>query len=515
MVGTDDNAGRDRDKRGSDPGTGSGGDGDRTRPDAFALLDERNDAATRKDAAAALGNPSSSMATSERVIADRLLRVALTDGDGAVRAEAIDSLYFHGDSYLDELVQRVATEIRHRETTDEREPEDLFARWLTSEFGEYRMVGATGLVSFGSERSIAVVRNAFDDSDPRVRARSVRAYAELGGETVEPIRGLLGTPNALVRRAAVDALVAIGTEDAVDLLSTAADAGDEGLRRLTVERLYGVDRRDAAATLLDSLDDPVPAVRYAAIVSLVRLLAEGEAVRGREIRQRLIPAATDQNETGSTAGGEPDDEHRDVRQLLAEVVTGDRSDRATAKARRCAAWLLGEFVVATRTDADESGPDDDTRDNGNRDDRHSTTENGAGASSEQEPAVSWLLDALDHPDRQTADIAAAYLPLVASPSVERALRECAEDSATRPDTKERARRVMRRIKRQTAASAVDRSIEYVYVRWPADYTEQHESRTIGSEEPSNGTKEVTDKSEDTPDSTDSIEDLRAEQSETD
>ncbi|MFD1570894.1 HEAT repeat domain-containing protein [Halorubrum laminariae] len=453
----------------------SGSDGDGTdarskadgRPEAFALLDERNDAATRKEAAAALGNPSSSMTTSERAIADRLLRVALDDDDAAVRAAAIDSLYFHGDRYLDELVQRATTEVRKRETADERGPEELFARWLTSEFGEYRMVGATGLASVGTERSIEIVRGAFDDGDPRVRARSVRAYAELGGEAVEPIRGLLGTTNALVRRAAVDALVAIETEDAVDLLATAADAGDERLRRLAVERLHGIDRRDAAATLFDSLDDPSPAVRYAAAVSLVRLVAEGEAVRGRELRERLVPAANDRGGLDGETGREADDD-RTIRRHLGEIVTGDRSDRVTAKTERCAAWLLGELAVAARTDGDD------------------------GTDSERGLAVSRLLDALDHPDGQTADIAAAYLPLVATPSVERALRELSEDSVTRPDTKRRARRVVRRIKRRTAESAVDRAIEYVYVRWPADYTERHEGRTGETEAESTGIEDGSD-----------------------
>ncbi|MFC6771672.1 hypothetical protein ACFQDD_09115, partial [Halorubrum pallidum] len=69
----------------------------------------------------------------------------------------------------------------------------------------------------------------------------------------------------------------------------------------------------------------------------------------------------------------------------------------------------------------------------------------------------------------------------ATPNVERALRELADDPATRPETKRRARRVVRRIKRQTAASAVDRAIEYVYVRWPADYTDRHEARTTESD----------------------------------
>jgi len=467
MSGSDDRDGESgRDGRGDRGGADS-------RPEAFALLDGRNDAATRKEAAAALGNPSSSMAASERAIADRLLRVALTDDDAAVRAAAIDSLYFHGDRYLDELVRRVATQIEKRESSGERGPEELFARWLTSEFGEYRMVGATGLASYGTERSVAVVRDAFDDGDPRVRARSVRAYADLGGEAVEPIRGLLGTSNTLVRRAAVDALVAVGTGDAVDLLATAVDVGGEPLRRLAVERLHGIDRRDAASVLFDALDDPSPSVRYAAAVSVVRLVAEGEAIRGREVRERLVPTGDGGD---GTATGTPDGEGSDVQRLLAAIVTGDRPDRATAKTERCAAWLLGELAVAARA-GDESGSAGEADVDGGTGGREEA--DGDGTGSDPSHAVSQLLDALDHPDEQTADIAAAYLPLVATPSAERALRELSEDSATRPDTKRRARRVLRRIKRQTAASAVDRAIEYVYVRWPADYTERHADRTDG------------------------------------
>ncbi|WP_256402186.1 HEAT repeat domain-containing protein [Halorubrum salinum] len=467
MSGSDDRDGESgRDGRGDRGGADS-------RPEAFALLDGRNDAATRKEAAAALGNPSSSMAASERAIADRLLRVALTDDDAAVRAAAIDSLYFHGDRYLDELVRRVATQIEKRESSGERGPEELFARWLTSEFGEYRMVGATGLASYGTERSVAVVRDAFDDGDPRVRARSVRAYADLGGEAVEPIRGLLGTSNTLVRRAAVDALVAVGTGDAVDLLATAVDVGGEPLRRLAVERLHGIDRRDAASVLFDALDDPSPSVRYAAAVSVVRLVAEGEAIRGREVRERLVPTGDGGD---GTATGTPDGEGSDVERLLAAIVTGDRPDRATAKTERCAAWLLGELAVAARA-GDESGSAGEADVDGGTGGREEA--DGDGTGSDPSHAVSQLLDALDHPDEQTADIAAAYLPLVATPSAERALRELSEDSATRPDTKRRARRVLRRIKRQTAASAVDRAIEYVYVRWPADYTERHADRTDG------------------------------------
>ncbi|WP_050024320.1 HEAT repeat domain-containing protein [Halorubrum saccharovorum] len=281
----------------SDP---SGGE----RPQAFALLDESNDAATRLEGVEALGNPSSSMRGSERRIVDRLLRVVLTDDDPRVRAEAIDALYFHGDRYVEELVSRIAAAVRRRDSASD--PRTVFVRWLTSDNAAYRMVGATGLGAVdpsdtrgGSDAAssasapsnaetpdaTARLRDAFDDTDARVRARAVRSYAALGGKQIAPLRPLLGTPNALVRRAAVDALVSIGTPDATDLLATAADDGGNRLRRTVVERLHRLDRPESPELLLDAVRDPSPAVRRAAAASLARLVAEGDAVRGRDVRR--------------------------------------------------------------------------------------------------------------------------------------------------------------------------------------------------------------------------------------
>jgi len=422
---------------------------DDTRPRAFALLDEGNDAATRLEGVEALGTPSSSMVADERQIADRLLRVVLTDEDAAVRAEAIDALYFHGDRYVDELVSRVAAAVRRRDAA--AGPETVFARWLTSDHAAYRMVGATGLGATGSPDATDRLREAFGDGDARVRARSVRAYAELGGDAVAPIRPLLGTRNALVCRAAVDALVTIGTSEAVTLLSTAADAGSERLRRTVVTRLYGLDRPESAAVLLRATADASPEVRYAATVSLVRLLAEGESVRGRDVRERVVsdrPSGDEREETTGAdgtrgphdgTGGADDPEDRPIGRLLHGVVSGDRGGHATDEARCHAAWLLGELGTATGDPA----------------------------------VIEWLLDALGHADDLVADLAAAYLRRVESPDLERQLRALAEDPGTGEDASERARRVLRRRKRRTADRVTDRALEYVYVRWPADYTEKH------------------------------------------
>ena len=94
--------------------------------------------------------------------------------------------------------------------------------------------------------------------------------------------------------------------------------------------------------------------------------------------------------------------------------------------------------------------------------------------------------------RPVADLAAAYLPGIASTSgtgdglpddetdsalgvdIKRNLRALAGDEAASDAARERARAVLRRFKRAVLAAAADRDVEYVYVRWPADYTESRE-----------------------------------------
>ena len=409
------------------------------------MLDEDNDAATRLEAVEALGNPSSSMAGDERRIADRLFRVVLTDEDATVRAAAIDALYFHGDRYIEELVSRVAAAVRRRDGGGD--PDALFARWLTSGHAAYRMVGATGLGAGAASETRGAssaanspdatdapsvtnrLREAFEDDDDRVRARAVRSYATRGGEAIDPVRPLLRAPNPLVRRAAVDALVSIATPEATGLLATAAGDGGDRLRKTVAERLYELDRPESVGILIDAVRDPSLPVRRAAAASLARLAAEGDAVRGRDVCERLLTDRPLRSDDGGVA------------RPLYEVAMTDPPDRVTAATQRHAMWLCGELLE--RADA----PD--------------------------RPAVGWLLDALAHDDPPVADIAAAYLPRLDAPDLEREVRALAGDPDGDPDARERARSVLRRLKRETAASAADRSIEYVYVRRPADYTEKH------------------------------------------
>ncbi|SDF82670.1 HEAT repeats [Halorubrum xinjiangense] len=477
-------------------------------PPALARLDRRFDASTRREAAEALGNPSSSMSADAGRIVEGLFETALGDPDEVVRAAAIESLYFHGDEHVDRLARRIAQRRRSGDGDNDgddghggdgahdaddgngghsghggdgdrearRGVAETFSRWLEHDRAAYRMLGATGLSAVGQGDAAPRLREAFDDDDARVRARAVTGYARVGGEAVAAVRPLVNAPNDLVRGAAVDALVAMDSDDAVELLALAARRGNERLRLAVVRRLGALGRRDATGVLIGSLRDPSAAVRRAAAKSTAAVIAEADAVPAGDVRDRLLderPFETDgllavfrrvaaertaadgtgESGDGVDGSGAGTDESGD-----GAVRSRGRVDPGT---KRYAAWLYCELLeAADPTVADRSA------------------------------AVEWLIDALGHRDRLVADLAAAYLPRIASsdaagedpdrgsePSlgvdVERNLRSLASDETAPEAARERARAVLRRFKRAVVEAAANRDVEYVYVRWPADYTESY------------------------------------------
>ncbi|TKX54069.1 HEAT repeat domain-containing protein [Halorubrum sp. SP3] len=457
-------------------------------PPMLARLGRRFDASTRREAAEALGNPSGSMSAEQDRIVEALFGAALDDPDEAVRAAAIESLYFHDDDHVDRLARRIAERRSAGGTGDGRRATrgrvaEAFARWVEHDRAAYRMVGATGLAVVGDEGDAPRFREAFDDGDARVRARAVRGYARVGGERVDAVRPLVDAPNDLVRGAAADALVAMDSDDATELLALAARRGNERLRLTVVRRLGALDRRDAAGVLIGSLRDPAERIRRAAAASITTVIARAGAVSAGDVRDRLLTErpfdgdgplaafrAVAAERTASERPG-PDE-------IGAEESGADRSGAGgsasaeagasiDAETRRYAAWLCCELIEA----ADPTATD-------------------------RSASVEWLIDALDHRDRLVADLAAAYLPrIVANESdegvgaesdatddnrsalgvdVERRLRELASDETAAEDARERARAVLRRFKRAVVETAADRHVEYVYVRWPADYTERNE-----------------------------------------
>jgi HEAT repeat protein len=387
----------------------------------FSSLQRSTDAETRQRAVKVLGNPSSSVTENKPQVVEKLIKTALTDDQDAVRAEAINSLYFHGNEYLDRLVTTIA-----KTTTEDGEAVvDTFTDWLTADYAEFRMVGATGIQRFSDGEVSSELEAALGDSDPRVQARAVRAYGELDADSLEPIRPLLRTYNSHVRHASITALTRIGTSEALRLVASATQSSDEDLRRIAVEHLYKLDTQKSAHVLLRSIQDPSPAVRQTALVSLIRLFTDGDAVRPGEICNVLV---TDDS-------FDPEE----LVSILSDITTGSGSDHGTQATRRQACWLLGEVL--------------------DRLDDHD--------------AVELLMAPFQDSDTTLADIAAAYLSRLPDAVVEKELQLLLKNNELSEAVETRAELVLDKIRRNTASMANDRSIEYTYVQHPSDYTEKH------------------------------------------
>ena len=381
----------------------------------LSLLHSTKNARTRKRAAAALGDPSAAIDEHESKIVEKLTETALTDDNHTVRAEAINSLYFHSTDYIDQLASTLADR-----STDATE---TVISWLTSEHAPIRMVGATGIRMATSSQASLEIKEALTDPDPRVQVRAVRAYADLDPSSVEPIRPLLSTYNSTVRHAAVRALIRIGTPDAFSMLGSVAHSNDEQLRRIAVEHLHELDRRKSARVLLQALQDSSPTVRRTAMVSVIRLYVDGEAVSAGDVRDVL---STDDSF-----------DRPELIELLSDVLA-ETPEHATQAVRRHAVWLLGELTREV----------DDAE------------------------AIEWLLDPFTDSDAMLADIAAAYCSLLDPRVVETELQLLLQDDISTA-VEARIERVLETMRRTTASAVESRSVEYTYVREPADYTKKH------------------------------------------
>lgn len=371
---------------------------------------------TRQRAAAALGNPSAAIKKHESKVINKLTKAALTDDSDTVRSEAINALYFHSNEYIDQVASTLADQ--------PNDSTETFIRWLTSEHAPIRLVGATGIQKAVSEQASLEIKEALADPDPRVQVRAVRAYADVEPKSVEPIRPLLSTYNSTVRHAAVRALVRIGTPEAFSMLGSVASSNDEQLRKIAVEHLHELDRRRSARVLLHALQDESSTVRRTAMTSVLRLCTDGEAVQPGDIRDVM---ATDDSF-----------DRTELIEVLSAVLA-ETPDHATPAVRRHAVWLLGELT--REVDDDE--------------------------------AVERLLDPFADSDPMVGDIAAAYLPLFNPTLVEKQVQLLSQYTDLSAATDARVQRVLDRIRQTTAAAVESRSVEYTYVREPADYTKKH------------------------------------------
>ncbi len=356
----------------------------------------------------------------EEEVVQGLIKAVQEDDDDTVRARAIDALYRHGEDSLKRLIDE-QTEDDVREASD-RATSRTLVEWLDADHSEFRLVAATALGHFGDGDVAKPLVRALSDPAPRVRERAARSCGMTGDSRCVPaLRERLDDRHAMVRRAAADALGSIGTEPALSALIGVARADDEELRRIAVEALGQFGSLDPLVVLVEALEDDSEAIQRVAILSLIRLFADAPEARSQAVRSEVARQLRDH----SSAAVVPP---------LLDVM--DESTRW--RVRRNAAWLLG-YV----TDADGAHVGD---------------------------AYDCLIDALDDEDEVTAGLAAASLAELGSEELERRLHIIAQDESHSTQVLDHAKAILEELGSALSKELVTNSVDYTYVRDPADYT---------------------------------------------
>lgn len=361
-----------------------------------------------------------------------LIHAVRTDDDDSVRARAIDALYRHGPDALDRLIAKMA------DFDAEDAPDWVTSRtlvgWLDAEYPEFRMVAAAALGRLGDESAVDPLLDALTDPAPRVRERAARSCGLLGEPRCVPaLADRLDDQSQMVKRAAANALGTIGTQQALQALVPVARASDEELRRIAVDELGQFGSLEPVVVLLKALDDASESIQRTALVSLIQLFVEAPPDQSGDIRETV---AEQLRRTDTAAVVQP---------LLDILLESQRPP-----IRRNAVWLLG--VVA---DADG--------------DHHNAV-------------YDRLIDTLDDEDEQTAQLAAGALSELASDELERRLHIYVQDETGSEAAVERARAVLESIGSDLSQELVTNSVDYTYVRDPADYTAKNRPDDDASED---------------------------------
>ncbi len=128
-------------------------------------------------------------------------------------------------------------------------------RNLISGTGEERRTAAANLANMAqragrevsspplqqAERLFAVLTAALEDTKLSVRRAAAEALAAVGGSrAVEPLRELLERPHEAARRAVIDALVTVGTAEAIGALIAALSHPNPGVRLLVLRAIKDI-----------------------------------------------------------------------------------------------------------------------------------------------------------------------------------------------------------------------------------------------------------------------------------
>ena len=388
-----------------------------------AYLKHSDDPVIRARAAEILGDfADAPRQFDEHELTRELVTAALEDDEERVRAMAIDALYRHGQESLEQLID----ELSERDIDDAPDwvVAETLLEWLGADQPEFRLVAATALGDYGDEHVVPDLVERFDDPDARVRTRAIRSCGMIGDQRcVDAIAECLEDDRTMVRREAASALINIGTERALERLVPMTSDGDEQLRQIAVEGLGQFANLKPLIVLIRALDDPSPAVQRTATISLIELFANAPPEHASEIRSTVA----DQLERVESI---------EVVPPLLDVL--EESTRWAI--RRNAIWLLGQVADETHEDA----------------------------------VFDVLIDALDDEDTVSAQLATSALVSLAEDlddrELEKRLRLYIQNEDGTETARNRAEYVADRIGPDVERELVTSSVEYTYVREPADYT---------------------------------------------
>ena len=393
---------------------------DRKTQTLIKYLQQSENPQTRANAAERLGDLAEiSRESDEEVINRALIAAVLEDDHDKVRARAVDALDRQGREAIDQLITEIA-DFDAGEAPDWLTQKQL-VEWLDSEYVGFQLVAASALGRIGDEHVIPYLIRAFDDLDPRVRERAVSACGRIGDpRAIGALADRLDDSERMVQRSAAKALTMIGTEAALERLIPAAEANDTRVRFIAVSELGQLGNEKPLDVLVEALTDTSAEIREAATLSLIELIIadiEGDS----EIRQAV------------TARMRTIDDTELIPRLLDILAETTRRP-----VKRTVIWLLGRVVDPEAQDIEAV---------------HET-----------------LLNQFNK--RRLADEAVDSLAELESERLEDRLVTFIKQQDAPAEATARAERLLDRIDTDRVDDSVRTSVEYTYVRDPADYTRQ-------------------------------------------
>jgi HEAT repeat protein len=130
---------------------------------------------------------------------------------------------------------------------------------------------------FRGEGALRLLLARVDSPDPVVRDAAVEAMARLGSESLPPLRELLGREEAGTRAAAVRALGAVGTPEAIGLVRSSLTDRAFFVRHDACRALGEAADTASVPALVRLLSDPEPSVREAAGEACARMPEAAES----------------------------------------------------------------------------------------------------------------------------------------------------------------------------------------------------------------------------------------------